>query len=95
MEITTFILQNSISLITLITIAYGLWRMIAATEEARRARAALDAKMTGVVANVGKVELATNSMKDALVAATAKAAHLEGVREGTEAEIARNKDAQI
>ena len=32
--------------------------------------------------NVEKIEKATNSMKDALVASTAKASHLEGVAEG-------------
>ena len=32
--------------------------------------------------NVKKIELATNHMKDALVAATAKASHAEGLAEG-------------
>jgi hypothetical protein len=31
--------------------------------------------------NIKKIEVATNSMKDALVMATAKASHLEGVAE--------------
>jgi hypothetical protein len=32
--------------------------------------------------NVRKIEVATNHMKDALVAATAKASHAEGLAEG-------------
>lgn len=32
--------------------------------------------------NIKKIEVATNSMKDALVSATAKASHLEGLAEG-------------
>ena len=34
--------------------------------------------ITAVAANVQKIELATNSMKDQLVKSTAKASHLEG-----------------
>ena len=39
-------------------------------------------KIEAQAENVKKIELATNSMKDALVAATAKASHAEGVAEG-------------
>lgn len=42
-----------------------------------------------VAENVTKIELATNSMKDALVAATAKASGLEGEQRGRDNEIAR------
>ena len=71
---------------------------IAATvraEEAARLAAAHAAD--GVLAiskmadNVQKIELATNSMKDALVKATAAASHLEG-REEMRAEAAAKKE---
>ena len=39
-------------------------------------------KVNGMVANVQKIELATNSMKDQLVAATASAEHARGKVEG-------------
>lgn len=39
--------------------------------------------------NVRKIEVATNSMKDALVASTAKASDLEGEKRGRENEVAR------
>jgi hypothetical protein len=43
--------------------------------------------------NVGKIEKATNSMKDALVAATAKSAGLEGEARGRAAQSADNNIA--
>jgi hypothetical protein len=39
-------------------------------------------KMDATQENVRKIEVATNHMKDALVAATAKASHAEGLAEG-------------
>lgn len=39
-------------------------------------------KLDSTISNVSKIEIATNSMKDALVASTAKASHAEGVAEG-------------
>ena len=41
--------------------------------------------------NVRLIEIATNSMKDALVAATEKSAGLEGEKRGREAEQKRDK----
>ena len=73
---------------------------IMAQDAARRAEGAamlaashaLEAATTivAVAANVQKIELATNSMKDALVASTAKASHLEG-RAEAEAEAEAKK----
>lgn len=39
-------------------------------------------RIVRVARNVEKIEVATNSMKDALVLATAKASHAEGTAEG-------------
>jgi hypothetical protein len=39
-------------------------------------------KLDSTISNVSKIEIATNSMKDALVASTAKASYAEGVAEG-------------
>ena len=39
-------------------------------------------KLTRTALNIQKIETATNSMKDALVAATAKGSHAEGVVQG-------------
>ncbi len=52
----------------------------AATEAAAHAQDA-KASIDAVASNVQKIELATNSMKDALIVATAAASHLEGREE--------------
>jgi hypothetical protein len=49
-------------------------------------------KLTRTSANIQKIETATNSMKDALVAATAKGSHAEGVVQGR-AEVTAEKKA--
>lgn len=46
-------------------------------------------KLAVVAQNVEKIELATNSMKDALVASTAKASEMEGAERGRAEEVAR------
>lgn len=47
-----------------------------------------------IAANVLKIELATNSMKDALVASTAKASELEGAERGRQEEVVRQDAAK-
>ena len=55
---------------------------VAATVYSMRSRnTKMNDKLNQVIEDVHKVELATNSMKDALVAATDKAAHAAGVNE--------------
>ena len=76
---------------TLILTAYTLYRMIEVTRESRAARAELRQRAIETAENVQKIEIATNSMKDALVKATATASHLEGreeMRAETEAKAA-------
>jgi hypothetical protein len=63
--------------LAIIAVANGIPAVIAAVL-AWKAHAAVVATQ----ANVSKVEVATNSMKDALVAATKAAAHAEGLEEG-------------
>jgi len=60
------------------TVQAGTLRAEEAARLAASKAAEAAAGMIGVAANVEKIELATNSMKDALVASTAKASHLEG-----------------
>jgi Mg-chelatase subunit ChlI len=74
-------LQIALNSATLIAILYGLWRMIQATREAREARRLQAAATATVAENVQKIELATNSMKDALVKSTAEASRLGGREE--------------
>lgn len=50
-------------------------------------------KLNRTAANVQKIELATNSMKDALVAATAKGEHAAGVVQGR-ADVAAERKAE-
>ena len=50
-------------------------------------------KIDGVANDIHKVELATNSMKDALVSATAMASDLAGEKRGREDEVARQAAA--
>lgn len=50
-------------------------------------------KMKSLGENVQKIETATNSMKDDLVALTDKEAKARGFKEGTEAEAKKNKIA--
>ncbi len=88
---TLIFLQIVGSLATLALTAFTLYRMIEVTHEARQARAEARLAVIAVADNVQKIELATNSMKDALVRATATASHLEG-REEMRAETAANKD---
>lgn len=69
-------------------------RMSARSAESAAVVAATHAKeatlaIEQVIENVAKIEVATNSMKDALVAATAKASHLEG-----RAEMGAERDAK-
>lgn len=61
---------------------------VAASIHAREAVSAI----TSVAENVTKIEVATNSMKDALVASTAKASDLEGEKRGREDEIAKQAE---
>jgi len=79
-------LQICGTLATLALTAYTLYRMIEVTHESRLARAELRERAIQTAENVQKIELATNSMKDALVKATATASHLEG-REEMRAEV--------
>ena len=74
-------LQICGTLATLALTAYTLYRMIEVTHEARAARAEARATAIRTAENVQKIELATNSMKDALIVATAAASHLEGREE--------------
>ncbi len=92
------------SLCTMALMGYSLWRMIALTAEAREARgtarlAAGHAAETAqvIVALGGDIkELAvnTNSIKDALIASTAKASDLEGEKRGREQEVERAAAAE-
>lgn len=94
MDSVAIILQSAVSAVTLVVLLYGLWRMVQATTEARIARLRLEQHVNAVAIDIRKVELATNSMKDALVASTARASHLEGEKAGVAFEQARTaKDA--
>jgi hypothetical protein len=53
-----------------------------------------DVKLEKVVANVQKIELATNSMKDALVDSTAKQSQAVGELKGAEDERTRQKNRE-
>ncbi len=74
-------LQICGTLATLALTVFTLYRMIEVTHEARQARAEARLAVIAVAENVQKIEIATNSMKDALVKATAAASHLEGREE--------------
>ncbi len=85
-EATSQILQLAISIVTLMTLIWGFAQMVKNATESRAERKILHD-------NVQKIELATNSMKDALVAATEKAAGMAGEQRGREqAAEARRKE---
>lgn len=82
------IIQLAISLATLATLVWGLVRMFQGAIESRAARTELltatlrtEDATKGVAENIQKIELATNSMKDALVIATAESSRLGGREE--------------
>jgi hypothetical protein len=70
------------SLSTLMGVLGGIWVQVRGQNEARIDRHALALKVDGQTENVKKIELATNSMKDALVKATGEAARAQGLAEG-------------
>ena len=53
------------------------------------------AAITEVASNVLKIEVATNSMKDALIVSTAKASEFEGAERGRTEEVARRDAATV
>lgn len=95
---TLVFLQILVAVATLAVMLYMLYRMVALTAESREARVRVEAATlraeAGVVAmaaNVQKIELATNSMKDQLVLATATSSRLEGREEMRAEEDAKRK----
>jgi len=98
MDQLTSILQLVVAVLTLATLVWGLVKMFASAAEARgmraeavtasvRAEAAAVSAAAGVVAmaeNVQKVEIATNSIKDALIEATKQQYYAMGVKDEKE-----------
>ena len=92
---TLRLVQLLVSLATFVTLAWGLAKMFKSAAEAKATRAeavAASARAEGAALaaatevramsdNVQKIETATNSMKDALILATAASSKLEGREE--------------
>lgn len=58
------------------------WRAAAASQRNGEKIDTTNLKVDASNENIHKIEIATNHMKDALVASTAKASHAEGLAEG-------------
>ncbi len=68
---------------------FQAWRSKRASLTNAKALAEVKERVAVVQNDVNKIEVGTNSMKDALVEATAKASRLEGEIAGREDEVAR------
>ena len=90
-EITVFA-QLAVSVTTLLTLVWGFLKAIVAARNAETAARLASASaikatagMQAVAENVQKIEIATNSMKDALIVSTERAAGLAGEERGRQA----------
>ena len=87
--------QAWILIIVQIIMAFGVLFNVQQLWSAKRsvvdASGRVHAAIAAVAGDIEKVEIATNSMKDALVAATATAAGLEGEKRGAAAEVAKQE----